>query len=566
MDNKSIFSWNDFGNRVLWLGNLLSRLDESYKKAPVLLHADYDSHRDDIAEIVQWQNQIAISRTLETFLSSHSLPLLHPEQVRIIAVVAFRQSLMFFCDTAPMNIARIASLKRTFDDIVKNRSAVAKLFESGVLEAASDSEHNFLKLHSGLSSFLLGETAIPIDKPCKAEPAKPSPDISEPEKPRANKVSLPDYVKSLPTITPMEMVKLIKKKGFIGQEGAIKSVCLLAYRHLNRLKKVFVDKIDYKELPSKGNSLLLGPTGCGKTFLIELLFSSIIKLPVVICDASNFVETGYVGAHIPSIFTRLIQVAGNDVGKASIGIVCLDEFDKLCSSHSTARFAGQGTTKDLKLGVQCELLKIMEASEVSVPLELGRGSDDKKIVLNTRNIPFIGCGAFSGLASMLNKNGHAIGFGTDGNNSKTDFKKEIKRVSSFENYGFIPEIYGRFSSVVAFDDLSKDELKMILERNTIQQYEKELALNGLGLFVHPDVYDHIVKQCLERGTGARGLQTALVSHLENGLFQAYSDPNSQDIKLFVDGGQVGWEVTKRRMKREVKNQKVEKEALLLASG
>jgi len=566
MDKKPDFQWNNFGNRVLWLGNLLSRLDKSYEKAPVLLQANYDAHRDAIAEIVQWQNQIMTSRPLETFLSSRSLHPLQPEQLRIVAVVAFRQSLMFYCDTALMNIARIASLKRTFDDIVKNRSAAVRLFESGVLEASSISAHSFLKLHSGLSSFLLGETATIIDTP-KAKPAepteKPAPDIPDAARSIIDKASLPDYVKSLPEMTPMDMAKVIHREGYIGQEQAVKSVCLMAWRHLNRLKKVFVEGVDCRDLPPKGNALLLGSSGCGKTFLVELLFSKIISLPVVICDVSSFVETGYVGAHVSSIFKRLIQVADNNVEKAGVGVVCLDEFDKICSSHSAARFAGQGTTKDLKLAVQQELLKILEGSEVTYDLDY-RSSGDKQVI-NTKHIGIIGCGAFSGLKSMLQKQGKAIGFGTQ-DKSQIDLNVEIQRASSFESYGIIPELYGRFSSLVSFDDLTKDELKAILEKNTIRQYERELSLNGLGLQVHPDVYDHIVEQCIERQTGARGLQTALVSHLEDALFNAYSNHNSQGVRLFVDGGQIGWEVQKRRVKREVKTKEAEKEALLLASG
>jgi len=577
MDNKPIFSENDLGNRFLWLGYLLSQLDATYKNTMQIFLKPNETHKDEVAEIIEWQNQLVIcmssshcrARLLGMFFRKHNLESLGGEQIRIIAIVSFRQTLMHYRDTLGMPLSRIASLTRTIDDVLRHRNAVEQLFKAGLLFQAKDDDYRYLDLHQGLGDYLLGNAAAPVDKSIinkeepKPLPDKPCPDIaSQMGKPRAE-FSLPNYIKSLPVINPMEMARLIHQEGYIGQERAVKSVCLMAWRHLNRLKKVFIDKINFKDLPPKTNALLLGCTGCGKTFLIELLFSKIISLPVVIVDASSFVETGYVGAHISSIFTRLIQVAGNKE-KASLGIVCLDEFDKLCSSHSAARFAGQGTTKDLKLGVQCELLKLMEAFEVSVPLKLG--IDDKMIVLDTRNIPLIGCGAFSGLARHLDAQSQAaIGFGANGKTTNRNFKDDIQKASSFESYGIIPELYGRFSSLVTFDDLTKDELKAILEKNTIQQYARELALNGLNLQICPDVYDLIVEQCLEKGTGARGLETALVFHLEEALFEAYSNPHSQGIGLFVSKGKIGWEVMKRRVKK-LKTKVAEKEALLLASG
>ena len=568
------FSWNDIGNRFLWLGYLLSQLDASYKDAKIILLKPNDAHKDAIAEIIEWQNQLMLTLSCQSkaqklgdFFISHKLPAIpNNEQIRVICVVFFRQTFMHLRDTLGMPLARIASPHRTIDDILRHRNAVEQLFQAGLLFQAKDGGCRYLDLHQGLGDFLLGNVAEPLDKPIinKEEPKplhdKPCPNIaSHLGKPRAE-FSLSNYIKSLPLMSPREMAKVIHQEGYIGQDRAVKSVCLLAWRHLNRLKKVYLDGVDYKDLPPKTNALLLGQTGCGKTYLVELLFK-ILRLPMVIADASNFVETGYVGNHISSIFTRLIQAAGSNE-KASLGIVCLDEFDKICSSHSAARFAGQGTTKDLKYGVQCELLKLMESFEVGIPLKLG--IDDKMITLDTRNIPLIGCGAFSGLARHLDKqNQPAIGFGANGKTTSRHFKDEINRASSFESYGIIPELFGRFSSVVAFDDLNKDELKAILEKNTIQQYEKELSLNGLGLQVCPDVYDLIVGQCIERQTGARGLQTALVSHLEEALFEAYSTP-SQGIRLFVDGERIGWEVIKRRVKRRTKAE--EKETLLLASG
>lgn len=579
--SKPFFSWNDIGNRFLWLGYLLSRLDTSYEDADaIFLQPDNEAHKNEIAEIIDWQNKLISAmgsgyrqaRMLNSFFNKHSMaPMMDGMKYRIIAVVCYRQTLMHFMDIFGIHIARMSSLQRTIDDIMQHRNVAVGLVQVGILVPKTFVGRHYLGLHEGLGKFLLGDEPTPADKPVTTKPPdpaapppvpapSPSPENptpaapGKPEKPNANPVSLPDFIKSLPEMTPMEMAALIKKEGYIGQEKAVKSVCLLAWRHLNRLKKIFVEKADCNELPAKGNSLLLGPTGSGKTYLIELLFSKIIKLPVVISDATIFTETGYVGAEVSNIFTRLIQVAGNDVEKAGVGIICLDEFDKLAGTGSAVRFSGEGTTKDLKMGVQQELLKLMEASEVNVPMELSHASSVKKSVMNTRNVPFICCGAFSGFWKLLKNRGHsAIGFGAvDGKNTRTDFKDEVKRASSFESYGILPELFGRFSSVTVFDALNVRELKMILELNTVRQYDRELALNGLTLQVCPDVYDNIVEQCLERQTGARGLQTALISHLEDALFEAYSTPGSRGVRLFITAGQIGWEVTKRHLKRDVK--------------
>lgn len=196
----------------------------------------------------------------------------------------------------------------------------------------------------------------------------------------------------------------------------------------------------------------------------------------------------------------------------------------------------------------------MEASEIFVPMELSHSSNVKRIHFPTTFIPIIGCGAFSGFWRTQNKGTTSIGFGSDCSNPKTNCKEELKKAANFESYGILPELYGRFSSVIIFDELTTAQLKTILKRNTIQQYEKELSLNGLELTVHPDVYEHIVQQCLEKNTGARGLQSALVTHLEDVLFDAYSFSNSKGIRLFVDGGTIRGEVIRRRAKRVVEKE------------
>ena len=146
-----------------------------------------------------------------------------------------------------------------------------------------------------------------------------------------------NFLTELPELTPATIQAQISKAGYVGQENAQKALALMAFRHINRLKNLFVKETPLSQLPPKDNFLLIGPTGCGKTYLIELLFQHILQLPTVIIDISAYSETGYVGQDAVSMLTRLIYAAQRDTALASIGIVCIDEFDKLSSGKKQCR-------------------------------------------------------------------------------------------------------------------------------------------------------------------------------------------------------------------------------------
>jgi ATP-dependent Clp protease ATP-binding subunit ClpX len=351
------------------------------------------------------------------------------------------------------------------------------------------------------------------------------------------------FVRELPELSPREVFRLLENEGYRGQESARQAVCLMAYRHVRRVKRIYLDGVAREEVPSKTNYLLVGPTGCGKTHIVELLFRKILKLPTALVDITTYSETGYVGQDPSTILTRLLHAADDNPMLASIGIICLDEFDKLASGQNNAIFAGAGTTKDVTgMGVQRELLKMLESCEVVVPLELTHSTYGDHIVLSTADIAFVAAGAFSGFKHVAQRRGSAdrIGFGRDvgsGTQVPSDAiavsftHDEVESVANFQAYGFLPELIARFTRVVPFAALSAATLKAILVHDVIERMTREFADEGFALTVDSAVLDHIVGDALRRETGARGLASTLTRHIEDAAFEFFGSDKRGKVQV-----------------------------------
>jgi ATP-dependent Clp protease ATP-binding subunit ClpX len=362
------------------------------------------------------------------------------------------------------------------------------------------------------------------------------------------------FVRDLPVPSPRQIFARLEELGYRGQDEARRAVSLMAYRHVRRIKRVYLDGAKREQLLPKSNTLLIGPTGCGKTYLVELLFQQILRLPTVIIDITTYSETGYVGQDPSTILTRLLHAADDNPLLASIGIVCLDEFDKIASGQNNAVFAGAGTTKDVTgMGVQRELLKMLESSEVVVPLELTHSTYGDHIVLSTADIAFVAAGAFSGFHQVARSRASRdrIGFGREavGGGASSDgiavsfTSDEVERLANFQAFGFLPELLARFTRFVPFDALDAATLMDILRSSVLDRLTREFEEEGFELVVDEDVLNHVIAEGLRRETGARGLSSILTRHLEGAAFDVFAESSGGKIRVRLDQGAIRVEVS-----------------------
>jgi ATP-dependent Clp protease ATP-binding subunit ClpX len=356
------------------------------------------------------------------------------------------------------------------------------------------------------------------------------------------------FVRDLPVISPKAIYTRLEELGYRGQREARRAVALMAYRHVRRVRRIYLDGSKREQLVPKTNTLLMGPTGCGKTHLVELLFREILRLPTVIVDITTYSETGYVGQDPSTVLTRLLHAADDNPLLASIGIICLDEFDKIASGQNNAIFAGAGTTKDVTgLGVQRELLKMLESSEVVVPLEITHSSAGDHVVMSTADVAFVAAGAFSGFHQVADRRAAQgrVGFGAPLLATRSSdaiavsfTSHEVEQVANFQAYGFLPELLARFSRFVPFEALDADTLMEILTSNVLERLVREFEDEGFELHVDEPVKHHLVAESLKRETGARGLSAVLTRTIEDAAFEAFAEKKGGRIRVLLEKGKL----------------------------
>ena len=359
-----------------------------------------------------------------------------------------------------------------------------------------------------------------------------------PQQPKVKKKKKdgPKPVFSIDNIPAPHKIKEELDKYVIGQERAKKVISVAAYNHYKRVKTGTMDDIEIE----KSNILLLGPTGCGKTYIVKTL-ARLLDVPLAIADATSLTEAGYIGDDIESVVSKLLAAADNDVEKTEKGIVFIDEIDKIAKKKNVNSRDVSGES------VQQGLLKLLEGADVEVPV--GANSKNAMVPLttiNTRNILFICGGAFPDLERIIRERltrQTSIGFAAEIRDKYDNEKNTLSYVTNedLRKFGMIPEFIGRLPVVCPLQGLDTEMLVKILKepKNAIlKQYQKLLALDEVKLEFEDDALTAIAEKALEKDTGARALRSIIEEFMLDIMYEIPKDENIGKVTItraYVEG-------------------------------
>lgn len=327
----------------------------------------------------------------------------------------------------------------------------------------------------------------------------------------------------------------------VGQEMAKKVMSVAVYNHYKRIAADTMKPEDFEESLrdveiEKSNVLLIGPTGCGKTYLVKTL-AKLLDVPLAIADATSLTEAGYIGDDIESVVSKLLAAADNDVEKAETGIIFIDEIDKIAKKKNTHSRDVSGES------VQQGMLKLLEGAEIEVPV----GSNSKNAMVplatvDTRNIMFICGGAFPELDEIIKqrlRKQTSIGFNAelkDSLDKRKDILKEVT-VDDVKKFGMIPEFIGRLPVITTMEGLSEEMLVEILtqpKNAVIKQYQKLLSLDEVQLIFTEEALHTIAKRAMEKDTGARALKSIIEEIMLDIMYEIPKDDNIGRVKITKD--------------------------------